>query len=167
MEMPHKRNEHKRCSAQPYCVGHVLPGAGVVLGPFCCVPHLWRFFVRFAVESAYPSALQEFVISWSRLTGFPLELSAVTGFVGHFLLWRLVLGLRFYSLHGLDVYPRSELISEDQERKGFVSQRKGSGNKTQQDLTERVLPLSFHYIRQNPNGIWSVEISQSQALHNP
>jgi len=125
MEMPHKRNKHKRCSAQPYCVGHILPGAGVVLGPFCCVPHLWRFFVRFTVESAYPSALQEFVISWSRLTGFPLELSAVTGFVGHFLLWRLVLGLRFDSLHGLDVYPRSELVPEDQERKGFVSQRKG------------------------------------------
>lgn len=96
----------------------------MVLGPFCCVSHLWRFFVRFAVESAYPSALQEFVIGWSRLTGFPLELSAVTGFVGHFLLRRLVLGLGFYSFHRLDVYPWSELISEDEKKE------KGSGIKT-------------------------------------
>lgn len=89
----------------------------MVLGSFRCVSYLWRFFVRFAVESAYPSALQEFVIGWSRLTGFPLELSAVTGFVGHFLLRRLVLGLGFYSFHRLDVYPWSELISEDEKKK--------------------------------------------------
>ena len=88
-------------------------------GPFCHISHLWWFFVGFTVESAYPSALQEFVISWSRLTGFPLELSAVTGFMGHFLLWRLVLGLCFYSFHRFDVYPGSELVSEDRKRKRF------------------------------------------------
>lgn len=124
MKMPRKGNEHRQVQPKPYCFGHVPPGALMVLGPFCCVSHLWRFFVRFAVESAYPSALQEFVIGWSRLTGFPLELSAVTGFVGHFLLRRLVLGLGFYSFHRLDVYPWSELISEDEKKE------KGSGIKT-------------------------------------
>lgn len=115
--MPRKGNEHRQVQPKPYCVDHVPPGALMVLGSFRCVSYLWRFFVRFAVESAYPSALQEFVISWSRLTGFPLELSAVTGFVGHFLLRRLVLGLGFYSFHRLDVYPWSELISEDEKKK--------------------------------------------------
>lgn len=91
----------------------------MALGPFCCVSHLWRFFVGFAVESAYPSAFQVFVISWRRLIGFPLELSTVTGFMGHFLLWRLVLRLCFHRFSGLDIYPGSELISEDQKGKGF------------------------------------------------
>lgn len=51
--------------------------------------------------------------------------------MGHFLLWRLVLGLRFYSFHRLDVYPGSEFISEDQkEKKGVqeLNQQESSGN---------------------------------------
>lgn len=118
-------------SPQPYCAGHVPPGAVVALGLFQHVSYLWRFFVGFTVESAYPSALQVFVIGWRRLIGFPLELSAVTGFMGHFLLWRLVLGLRFYSFHRLDVYPGSEFISEDQKEKKGVqesNQQESSGN---------------------------------------
>lgn len=119
MRIPHEGSDSKQCSAQPDCPGHVPPGAAMALGPFCRVSHLWRFFVGFTVESAYPSAFQVFVISWRRLTGFPLELSTVTGFMDHFLLWWLVLGLCFYRLHGLDIYPGSELISTDQKGKGF------------------------------------------------
>lgn len=116
MRTPHKGSDGKQCEPSLTVLDMSHQEQGWVP---CAVSHLWRFFVGFTVEGAYPSTFQVFVISWRRLAGFPLELSTVTGFMGHFLLWWLVLGLCFYRFHGLDIYPGSELISEDRKGKGF------------------------------------------------
>lgn len=71
--------------------------------------HLGRLLAGFAIQAAYPPALQQLVVRWVSLHLLPLECGTIAGFQTGLLPRGFILGWSFDGLHWLHILISLEL----------------------------------------------------------